>query len=287
MVIVKILGGLGNQMFQYAFYESLKSKNKHVKLDINDFKNYNLHNGYELDKIFDVDKNYCTAAEAEKLKDCSSNIISRIRRKIIGKKKTYYIEKVGYYDPDVFKKDNIYFDGYWQSERYFIDIKEIIRSKFQFKKNLDGKNIKILQKIISSDSVSIHIRRGDYVSNPEAAKKHGNICNIKYYEHAFEIIYSNISKPSFFVFSDDINWVKENLRIDNAFYIDWNKRKESYKDMYLMSRCKHNIIANSTFSWWGAWLNKNKNKIVIAPNRWFSKKDLNNNDIIPNSWLKI
>lgn len=287
MAIVRIIGGLGNQMFQYAFYESMKERDKFCSIDISGFDDYKLHNGFEIERIFNVNPLYADEKKAKELMDCSNNIVSKIRRKLFGVKRTYYKEKYFDYDSKLFniEEKNIYFDGYWQTEKYFKNVSNIIRENFKFKKELTDKNLDILSKILGSQSVSIHIRRGDYYSNPTAYKIYGNICEKEYYSKAINLIKSKVENPQFYIFSDDIEWAKNNLDLDNSNYIDWNKADNSYIDMQLMSNCKHNIIANSTFSWWGAWLNNNENKIVIAPNKWFNGKVTQ--DIIPENWMKI
>ena len=178
--------------------------------------------------------------------------------------------------------------GYWQSERYFGSYEKQIRSDFRFIESLDKKNKNILNVINKSNSVSIHARRGDYELNKKIKEYHG-LLSVAYYKKAIEIINKIIINPTYFVFSDDPEWVKNSLKINNATYIDWNKGLRSHIDMQLMSNCKHNIIANSSFSWWGAWLNNNPNKIVVAPKKWFknSKAQKGSEDLIPKTWKII
>jgi hypothetical protein len=177
--------------------------------------------------------------------------------------------------------------GYWQSSKYFSDYEKEIREDFQFIKPLDRKNLSVLKKIEKTSSASIHIRRGDYVSNSKINKVHGT-CSITYYRKAINHLKRKFPNSAFFVFSDDPNWVKENIKINNATYVDWNQGKNSYKDMQLMSRCKHNIIANSSFSWWGAWLNCNPKKIIIAPKIWFNDPiaQEKSKELIPKTWIR-
>lgn len=288
MIIVKVIGGLGNQMFQYAFYRSLKSKYSDVKLDISAFETYDLHNGYELNKVFNVKEDIASENEINNLLELPSSRgpLYKLRKKIFKKEKKYFMQKDFGYKLDFLKTDNIYLDGYWQSEKYFSDSEDKILSEFTFKKKLINKNKDIAELINSCNSVSIHIRRGDYITNPEALKVHGGICDLEYYKNSIDIINKKVKNPRFFIFSDDMNWVKNNLYLENASYIDWNKNGDSYIDMQLMSLCKYNVIANSTFSWWGAWLNLNENKIVIAPKKWFNT-NANTTDLIPESWIKI
>ncbi|WP_143414822.1 alpha-1,2-fucosyltransferase [Geobacillus sp. E263] len=289
MKIVKVIGGLGNQMFQYAFYRNLKAKFQEVKLDITAFETYKLHNGYELERVFDIKPEYATKKEIYPLTTNRNSKISKIKRRIFGGKETEYIEKDLKFDPEVFKvTGDVYFEGYWQTEKYFKEIEDLIRKDFQFKNPLTNKNLELSNKIKNENSVSIHVRRGDYYTSKKAERKHGNIATIEYYQKAVRKITEFVDNPVFYIFSDDIPWVKENLKLENeVIYVDWNKGLDSYIDMQLMSICKHNIIANSTFSWWGAWLNQNKNKIVIAPSRWINNKRLDTSDVIPKEWIKI
>jgi hypothetical protein len=169
-----------------------------------------------------------------------------------------------------------------------LDIQDKIRTDFQFNKITDEVNLNHIQKIQDCNSVSLHIRRGDYISIQKNASKFIAL-DIQYYENAIKKISSLISNPIFFVFSDDVDWVKQNLKSEfETHYISNNNTKTtSYIDMQLMSMCQHNIIANSTFSWWAAWLNSNTNKIVISPSKWFQHFDVNMDDILPDTWLRI
>ena len=184
-------------------------------------------------------------------------------------------------------------DGYWQNEDYFKDIREDILECFTFNpEGIDQKNKETAEKMMTSNSVSLHVRRGDYLTS---AYQHvySNICSVQYYKRATEYICQNIDNLFFFIFSDDIEWCKENIRelFGDGFdesriaFIDYNHGDQSYLDMYLMSKCRHHIIANSTFSWWGAWLGTNEDKIVVAPDRWFANHDVT--DIICDDWVRI
>lgn len=285
MLIIKILGGLGNQMFQYAFYKALIEKGYSVKADISDFEGYSLHNGYELKKVFDINIKQSTISENYKVGKLKSKIDKYLLK--WGLKKNYYadflpIDAITYH-PEVFNiKSDMYLWGYWQSYKYFEDIKTKILSDFIFNECLDEKNKMIMEMISNTNSVSLHIRRGDYVDN----KIVENICTNIYYKNAVEYIMKNVQNPKFFIFSNDIEWCKEKFLLDNVVYVD-NSGENSYKDMQLMSKCKHNIIANSTFSWWGAYLNQNADKIVICPNKWFNISAYHMDDIYPEDWIKM
>jgi len=184
--------------------------------------------------------------------------------------------------------NNIYLDGYWQSEEYFKDIRKTILKDFEIKKSLSEKNLEIEKRISQTNSISIHVRRCDYVNDPVTNKIHGT-CNVEYYLKAVQLMKEKVSDPHFYIFSDDSDWASENIVFNGKKeYIKHNIGNDSCFDIYLMSLCKHNIIANSSFSWWGAWLNQNKEKIIIAPDRWFVDEEMNDKcKIVPSEWIKI
>jgi hypothetical protein len=278
MIISKLIGGLGNQMFQYAAGAALAQKKMcQFKIDISAFENYSLHNGYELD-IFNITGELASKTEVQSLTGAHSKIGMMVRRKLQLNKKTHIIEKEFNYNKNFFdEKESAYLEGYWQSYRYPESCEKIIRNEFTFKSEPVGLNYDLAQNITNSNSVSVHIRRGDYITNPNFNGVHGFI-GLDYYLKALQQIEDIIELPKFFVFSDDIDWVKNNLKLsENACYVSHNKGNRSYEDMRLMSMCKHNIIANSTFSWWAAWLNSNPKKVVIAPANWFA-----NTSVVPN-----
>jgi len=290
MIIQKIVWWLWNQMFQYAFIKALSLKNKvDFRLDTSLFRYYKLW-PYELE-IFDIEKKYVKKNEIPFYVwlNSSNKYINTLFRWIeLFLKKVnikHFTEKQFNFNKNFFNITSWYIEWYFQSEKYFKEYEQEIRKDFNFIIKPSKKNIDIIKIIENSNSVSLHIRRWDYLLNKNS---YIWFLWLEYYKKAIEIIKEKIEKPTFFIFSDDINWVKENLNInDNIYYIDWNKWKNSYEDMRLMSLCKHNIIANSTFSWWGAWLNKNKDKIVIAPKKWFNSDIRDYSDIIPEKWIKI
>ena len=284
MIIVRIIGGLGNQMFQYAAGYALSKKNKtSLLLDTNAFKNKKIHNGFELNSVFNIEAEIATD---KKIKDLIGwrnlefikDRINRLPKFLIGK--NFFSERLNLNYSLI--KDNTYLYGYWQSEKFFLDYKNHILQQFQFKKSLSLKNKNLAQLINETqNSVSIHIRRGDYLKS----KAH-YVIGIEYFKHAILEIERKIDKPTFFVFSDDPNWTKKNLSLKKRiFMVENNLGSESHNDMLLMSMCDHHIISNSSFSWWGAWLNVKKNKIVISPKRWFVK--IENLDCVPKEWIKL
>ena len=286
MVIIKIWGGIGNQLFLYALYRAFLENGRDSRLDTSYYDYFKSHNGYELEKVFDIKSNYATRAESQSLGSIKLDLISRVLRKLFGPKKTHYIQDIykdfGYNDT-ILDKDNAYIQGYFQSEKYFTHIEEILRTELVFKIPLDDENQKIADVMNEHNSVSIHVRRGDYLQAKDGL---GGVCSIVYYKNAVREIEDKIQNPLFVVFSNDIAWCRENLKLKDCIYVENNSGENSYRDMQLMSLCKHNIIANSSFSWWGAWLNRNPDKIVIAPEKWFNTTKINGQDIVPEKWKK-
>jgi hypothetical protein len=289
MQIVKILGGLGNQMFQYALYLSLKESFpfETVKVDCSCFNGYPLHNRLELTDIFDITLPQASFRELISVTwPLYHYRLWQIGKRILPKRKSQCFEKQDFLFENILMdvSENRYFDGYWQNELYFSKCELAVRKAYRFKNCLDSRNSKLLNTIKSSNnSVSIHIRRGDYLKNTLCR----NICKTDYYFNAINYINDRIEYPAFYIFSDDIPWCKvylSNILKSDITFIDWNKGKDAYKDMQLMSECKHNIIANSSFSWWGAWLNTNSNKIIITPQKWLNT-DLRTNNPGGNNWV--
>ncbi|MFH1461878.1 MAG: alpha-1,2-fucosyltransferase [bacterium] len=285
MIITKLQGGLGNQMFQYAIGRFLAQKNKtELKLDLSFYCNkqnepqriYSLEN-------FNIKENIATQKEIEDFEKYKNKSGWKhfFYKSFFTNDSIYVKEKQFNFDPKVLKTyDNSYLDGYWQNEKYFKSIENIIRENFTLKNKLPDNLQNILTKIKNPNSISLHIRRGDYVN-----KENYNVLPIEYYNEAIKIITEKNSDIHLFIFSDDIVWAKNNLNTE--FPITFIYGNKDYQDLILMSLCKHNIIANSSFSWWGAWLNSNPNKIVIAPKKWFNKTEINTEDLIPKSWIKI
>jgi hypothetical protein len=290
MIIVRLIGGLGNQMFQYALGRHLAIKNNcTLKLDISGFKKYPLRR-YELDH-FNIIGEIASPKDIENVSfplDRLSLLLNHFfKMKGVNKKTYFYVrEKKIDFIPEILSlKDYVYLAGYWQSYKYFSDISDIIKKDFS-QKNKPEKPINSLLNVIENcESVSLHIRRGDYVSNKRTNEIHGFI-GLEYYKKAIEIIQNNVSDPHFFVFSDDIVWAKMNINCSERItFMDGNL--SNHEDFRLMTACKHHIIANSSFSWWTAWLTSDKNSIVIAPKNWFSGIAYKKEDRIPEEWLII
>ena len=283
MDLVTLSGGLGNQMFQFAFYLALKKRNKKVFL----YKNKlaaGEHNGYELQNLFHIEDNCVNGLWLTHL--LAVPLLGKILKHILFPCKIR--ERILYdyeaYAP-FFMKSNVHWVGYWQSERYFQIVLDEVRQIFAFDESLLNKPSKnVLQQIRNQVAVSVHIRRGDYFL-PCNINTYGGICTIEYYEEAFRYIKAKHPEAVFYVFSDDLEWVRENIP-SSAFltFIDWNRDKDSWQDMFLMSQCHHNILANSSFSWWGAWLNNHEDKIVIVPQQWAK---CSAPDAVPEKWIKL
>lgn len=291
MIITKIIGGLGNQMFQYATGLSLAKKNNtDLFIDKKAFDKVSIHNGYELERVFGIKIKEAKDSEINKIIGLNRyNFYNKISHLLPIKfnQKNYFQEKgVSFNKKFLEIKDNSYIYGHWQSENYFLEYENLIRQKFKFKNPLASKNLyfaDLIKKI--PNSVSVHIRRGDYIDTTNQSIYYN--CAHEYYELATKELEKKIKHPTYFIFSDDSNWVKKNLSFKQKHYfVDHNSNFNSYCDMHLMSLCNHNIIANSTFSWWGAWLNSNKHKIVISPKKWFSI-NLDSSNIVPKKWLKV
>lgn len=292
MIIVKLIGGLGNQMFQYAAGRCLAHKySTELKLDIRDFKNYTLRN-YDLNS-FGIIQNFATSSDLSHILFPSDRIairaFKRVKWNISRVQRIEYIKEKEFSFQQNFLKlpDNIYLDGYWQSEKYFLGIENIIRKEFTVTNPLTSISRDLAERIKNCEAVSLHVRRGDYVSDPKTNSVHG-VCGIEYYCNAIDMIHEKIENPCFFIFSDDPEWACCNIKPDApTTYVKYNDCSKDYEDICLMSMCKHNIIANSSFSWWGAWLNENPEKIVIAPKKWFNSKDMNTRDLLPDKWHKL
>ena len=289
MVIIKITGGLGNQLFQYAFGQYVAKKlNLKVKYDLQTKISISTFTEREFALLYyNFDIEVAKPEDVKLLKIYSKGFCSRLKRKLVQKvpslSKRYFVEdKLHNVIFDKELKDDCYYDGYWQSYKYLEINNEFLRNKICLK-NFSIRNEKLKEKISFSNSISLHVRRGDYIS----IKKNSDIfhiCNLNYYIAAIDLIEKKIIEPQYYIFSDDIEWAKANFVGSKFYFIEGNSPVE---DMYLMSLCKHNIIANSTFSWWAAWLNNNVNKEIICPTHWYVNGDNLLKEFIPNSWIRL
>lgn len=285
-IIVKFNGGLGNQMFQWAFARMQEITNDmDVYFDMSYFsKGY--ARPYQLN-IFNISPKFIEDP-ITKLKLSIIWIFREFfnRRKVFGL--TLFSEKQFNFDPTISKiEPNTYVEGFFQSEKYFKSIEEQLKEDFKFIEPLSSENKAMLNRILAKNSIGIHIRRGDYVEKARYVDKYA-ACSLDYYKRGVEHIAKFYPEPNLFVFSDDIPWARKNLVLPyKTIYVSHNSGKNGYEDMRLLSLCTHNIIANSSFSWWAAWLNNNPNKIVIAPKKWFKDDNVIQTDIIPEDWVQI
>lgn len=283
MIIVNLKGGTGNQLFQYALGRHLAIKNQDtLKLDVDGLERANktgdIYRPLQLD-VFNIQKTVASASEIQQLK-YPYGILSKAWRwlafRLSADKNTLFRPAV------LAKTGDIYLDGYWQSPKYFDDIREVLLKELTLAKPLSEPAAAIAAKIASGTSVSLHARRGDYVKNPKVLYYFG-MCSQGYYEAAIKKVAAVADSPTYFVFSDDIEWVKQNLPVGaNAVFVK-DPLITDTEELMLMSMCNHNIIANSSFSWWGAWLNQNPTKLVVAPTPWFDHQPFDAS-LIPDSW---
>lgn len=298
-IIIRLSGGLGNQMFQYALGRNLAEKNNAALiLDISSFET----DSSDTKRHFSLDSFNISAKKATIIDIQSVGIPNTSNKSLSGKigrrffrtieyfrplrEKIFVIEPYFAFCPDILEvRSSCYLSGVWQSEKYFKDIEGLIRKEFTLRNKPSIETGNWMEKVSGCNSVSLHIRRGDYVNIPKTNQFHG-VCSLEYYDEAMALITQKIANPVFFVFSDDIGWVKENLKTSRSMFYVSDNAVPDYEELIIMSKCKHHIIANSSFSWWGAWLNENPGKIVIAPERWFAG-DTDTKDLIPASWIRL
>lgn len=284
-IIIPLVGGLGNQMFQYAAASAVAEKcNVPLKLDLSWFET-------------STDRNYALYPFNIKAEIIDSN------KKSLGLPVGDFAWLSNFfkkYSNNIFHESSFRFDpkinevgapatlnGYFQSEKYFRRIKNKIKSDFQLAKEPEQKTLDVLDHIKNSEAICLHVRRGDYISDKKTNSYHG-VCSLDYYELGLEKASSGMSSPHCFIFSDDPEWVKNEFRIDiPSTVVDIHSANEAHEDLRLMSACQSFVIANSSLSWWGAWLGQDLNKTVIAPKRWFAEQSIDTSDLIPKDWLRI
>ncbi len=303
MIITKINGGLGNQMFQYALGRHLSL---HLKTELMfdtsalgvDWGHNHTVRYYGLDN-FSINGKIADTKDIKGFKILSSdsrNLFKRamreasryiVSRRPISKRK-YVLEPHFYFSPEIFNiKDGAYLEGFWQSEKYFKDIRETLLTDFKLKDGFSPAGASFAQEMANTESVALHIRRGDAVHNPRGHSFHG-FCPNEYYEQGVEEIAKKKGKNlTIFIFSDEIAWVKENLKLPYPTRYVSAPNMKDYEELILISKAKHQVISNSTYSWWGAWLNNNPEKIVVAPKKFFANPSLDTRDIYPQSWLLV
>lgn len=292
MIIVKLSGGIGNQMFQYATGRRLAYENNTVlKLDISHYDKLILPDGlpyrsFDL-SIFHINLQIASEREIALFKNKPAPLYQRLLKKI---RNTWIphqeiIEPHFHFYPELLKlKGCIYIDGYWQSEKYFTGIEAILRNDFRIKTTLNPEALKMLHMIGNSNSICLNVRRQEFASNRYANQFVGE----EYLNNAIREITGRVTDPHFFIFSDELPWCKQHLKIkEKHTFVEENLYGDKFRDcLHLMINCRHFIIPNSSFGWWAAWLGSYPGKIVIAPEKWLNDPRRNTNDVIPSSWIK-
>lgn len=282
MIIIQMAGGLGNQMFQYALYKQLISMGKTVKMDD--------EAGFKEDAqrdpalaAFGVAYESASRQEIIEMTDASMAFTARVRRKLFGRRSHSYFEENKCFQPQIFDWNNVYLEGYWQSEKYFPDVAELLKKELSLESvrrnrekgyGLSAQAERYLQQMEQGESVSIHVRRGDYLL-PQNQELFGNICTGQYYEKAVKMAAERYPGCTFYLFTNDGKWAAEELKKHSGFPIVLIELPgdKDYETLILMSRCRHNILANSSFSWWASYLNDNPDKLVLAPEKWMNGWD--------------
>jgi hypothetical protein len=282
MIIAKITGGLGNQLFQYAVGKAVADFHQvELKLDITAYRTYTLHNGCRLEQ-FDIIADIATDKEILQLKGPNSFFSRTLRKTGMFQKSSYYSEKQRtIFEQNVFSFFDRYLDGYWQNEQYFLGIREKLLVELKPSNPISSNAIEYQSKINHTNSISLHVRRGDYLNHPEIG-----VLDVSYYQEAVKYMSDIIENPVFFVFSNDLEWCHKNFEFIEGNCIFVENTESEIDDLVLMSLCKYNISANSSFSWWGAWLNSNVDKIVVAPKKWMA---VNPNEYkwVPDNWVEL
>jgi hypothetical protein len=281
MVTVKLVGGLGNQMFQYALGRTIAHRRAtSLALDVSGYtsrkrRKYSLGAFKIVEKFARRGPPRPTRLRALGLR-LGLPGFTRILR-----------ERNFPFDPSVLDAPGrVYLVGYWQSEKYFKEIEDIIRRDFCFKGEPDPENAAMAEKIKAVTSVCVHVRRTDKATNPVSNRIHGT-CSPEYYRNAASLVGSQVSNPHFFVFSDEPHWARAHLDLAGpTTFVTHNGPEKGHEDLRLMALCRHHIIANSTFGWWGAWLS-GSGGVVVAPKKWFNTSELDPRDVIPERWLRL
>jgi len=284
VIVVRLIGGLGNQMFQYAVGRALAHRRGTVlKLDLSAFEK---PVGAGIPRpcglgAFELAAGAAARADVRRLK-----YGGRVRAALGLRAHTYLRERAAnVYDPRVEKCGaDAYLRGYWQTERYFADCRELLLRDFALRAGEPEPELS--RRMHESDSVGLHVRRGDYVANARTNARHGT-CEPGYYAQAIALLAPRLRRPEFFVFSDDLAWARANLDLPTPARFVSRPGLADAAELVLMSRCRHQIVANSSFSWWAAWLNANPDKAIVAPRRWLRREEDESPDLVPSTWLRV
>lgn len=276
MIVTELIGGLGNQMFQYAAGAALaKRSGVSVRVDTTSFEHYTLRR-YALE-------DFACAAEVA---DPTERLDVALHGQLLEERSALYEPRLEHPYPKA------YLRGYWQCERYFQSIRRRLLSEFHPRDPLAGLDADIAAEMADSASVALHIRRGDYVANPHTNAFHG-VLPVDYYRDALAFIHENQPAPEqakrrYFIFSDDPDWCEEAYAfLEPKVLVRHNPPERGFMDLYLMAQAKHHVIANSSFSWWAAWLCRNPGQIVVAPRQWFAASHAQCQDIVPERWVRL
>ncbi len=286
MIVMRIFGGLGNQMFQYAAGRALADRlGVELLLDLREFETYRLH-AYGLDSLR-VRARHASVSDLRPWPEQRRRFARLVTKVGLSSARDLYIEPAFTYDerwPHL--GDGTHLNGYFQSERYFGQSRDRLREELIPVEPLAGENAKIASMASECESVAIHVRRGDYVSNAKTLSLHG-VCSPAYYQRAIASLRERRRDVRFFVFSNDMDWSRENLHLgEDAVFVEGNEQAPQV-DIHLMSKCRHHVIANSSFSWWGAWLGRHQDQCVIAPTPWFDSPKLCDRDLLPERWVRL
>jgi len=279
------MGGLGNQMFQYAFGRALAARRSaELKFDVSGFVTDLPKREYDL-SIFELEADFASEDEVFEYKRRFRNrFVDKVANRLLGVKPTYIIEPHFNFSQDIYDTpDNAYLHGYWQTEKYFSDIKETIRKEFTFREELSPAAAELIKRIHDSNSVCVNVRRGDFVTN----SFHGSY-GVDYFRKAESILRERIGSSEYFIFSDEIDWCESNLQFDGSTtFVSHEYAGPKFQHyLQLMAACKHYIIPNSSFAWWAVWFNRDRNKTVIAPKMWFNDPRIDTSDLTPKDWIR-
>lgn len=290
VIVVKLMGGLGNQMFQYAAGRRLAMRRAtDLKLDLGAYK-HSPNRAFALSS-FPIAAREAEIDEVRRLTHptFSARIIGRLLRRPPRRPASLVVERGPAFDPSVLALPNeVYLAGYWQSERYFADAGEVIRTELRPADPLDATSRRVAEAIDSRPALSVHVRRGDYVTSASARETHGT-CSPDYYRRAAAFVANRVEGCHAFVFSDEPDWARDHLDLGGlpvTIVADGTPRAAA-ADLALMVRCRHHVVANSSFSWWGAWLSGDPGRIVVAPRRWFASADFEDRDLVPRTWSRL
>jgi hypothetical protein len=294
MILINFMGGLGNQLFQYAVGRRLAAKHTTpLKFDVAWYQKQTLRS-YQLD-AFNIQAEIASVDEIKKFRRADWDGLKARVYQAVQRRLPYYYRRVVVentpfiFDPNIVNKvsRDVYLIRYWQNCSYLIPIASNLRQELTLRETPTPAFLAWREKIIRQESTSLHIRRGDYVNDLLINQVHG-VCPLTYYSDAIDYIRQRVPETTIFVFSDDMDWAREKFDNDPRYeFVELKETSRDQEELVLMSLCDHHIIANSSYSWWGAWLGDKPGKIVIAPQKWFNDTKRNTQDLIPDTWIRL